>query len=101
MFFSSLVLSQQKQSQLAFQYYQNGQYEEAILIYKELNKKTISATYYSPYISCLIMNKDYKKITLPTQFKSKLILKLVLSMLCTFGCLNISVPGYAVATNIN
>tara|TARA_B100001142_G_scaffold329481_1_gene392996 strand:+ start:1680 stop:3497 length:1818 start_codon:yes stop_codon:yes gene_type:complete len=61
MFFSSLVFSQQKQSQLAFQYYQNGQYEEAILIYKELNKKTISATYYSPYISCLIMNKDYKE----------------------------------------
>ena len=61
MFFSSLVFSQQKQSQLAFQYYQNGQYEEAILIYKELNKKTISATYYSPYISSLIMNKDYKE----------------------------------------
>ncbi|MBC8265494.1 MAG: tetratricopeptide repeat protein [Flavobacteriales bacterium] len=61
MLVTSVVFAQNNQSQLAYQYYQNGEYDKAILLYKELNKKNISTAYYSPYISCLISNENYKE----------------------------------------
>ena len=61
MLVSTFVFSQSNQAQLAYQYYQNGQYDKAIALYKELNKKTISPSYYAPYLSCLINIEDYKE----------------------------------------
>ena len=61
MLVSTFVFSQSNQAQLAYQYYQNGQYDKAIVLYKELNKKTISPSYYAPYLSCLINIENYKE----------------------------------------
>ncbi len=61
MLVSSTLFAQNNQAKLAYQYYQNGQYDKAIELYKELNKKSISASYYSPYISCLISSENYKE----------------------------------------
>jgi len=61
MLVSAFVFSQSNQAQLAYQYYQNGQYDKAIALYKELNKKTISPSYYAPYLSCLINIENYKE----------------------------------------
>ena len=57
---STVVLAQNNQGQLAHQYFQQGEYSKAIDIYKELNKKSISASYFNPYLNCLIQIEDFK-----------------------------------------
>ena len=60
MLFSTVVLAQNNQGQLAYQYFQQGEYSKAIEIYKELNQKNVSASYFNPYLNCLIQIEDYK-----------------------------------------
>lgn len=36
---------------IAYEYFLNGQYEKAIIIYKQLNKRGVSARYYYPYFN--------------------------------------------------
>ena len=61
MFVSAFVFAQDNQGQLAYQYYTQGEYSKAIKLYKELNKKVVSAAYFSPYLNCLIHIEDYKE----------------------------------------
>ena len=61
MFVSVFVFAQDNQGQLAYQYYTQGEYDKAIKLYKELNKKGVSAAYFSPYLNCLIHIEDYKE----------------------------------------
>ena len=61
MFVSAFVFAQDNQGQLAYQYYTQGEYSKAIKLYKELNKKVVSAAYFSPYLNCLIHIGDYKE----------------------------------------
>ena len=61
MFVSVFVFAQDNQGQLAYQYYTQGEYGKAIKLYKELNKKGVSAAYFSPYLNCLIHIEDYKE----------------------------------------
>ena len=61
MFVSAFVFAQNNQAQLAYQYYSQGEYSKAIELYKELNKKGVSAAYFSPYLNCLIQIEDYKE----------------------------------------
>ena len=60
MLFSTVVLAQNNLGQLAYQYFQQGEYSKAIEIYKELNQKNVSASYFNPYLNCLIQIEDYK-----------------------------------------
>ena len=61
MLFSTFVLAQKNQGQLAYQYYQSGEHEKAITLYKDLNKKSVSAAYFPPYFNCLLEMEDYKE----------------------------------------
>jgi tetratricopeptide (TPR) repeat protein len=47
--------------QLAEQYYQNKEYEKALVYYEKLYNKNPSPQYYSYYLSCLLETKDFKK----------------------------------------
>jgi tetratricopeptide (TPR) repeat protein len=47
--------------QLAAQFFQNKEYDKALEYYEKLYNKKSSQLYYSPYLSCLIATKDYKK----------------------------------------
>ena len=60
MLFSTVVLAQNNLGQLAYQYFQQSEYSKAIEIYKELNQKNVSASYFNPYLNCLIQIEDYK-----------------------------------------
>ena len=51
MFVSAFVFAQNNQAKLAYQYYSQGEYSKAIELYKELNKKGVSAAYFSPYLN--------------------------------------------------
>ena len=62
----SFAYSQSNDSQLAYQYYQNGEYEKAIEIYKELSKGYSFTQYYHPYFQCLVLSEKFseaKKLT--------------------------------------
>ena len=62
----SFAYSQSNDSQLAYQYYQNGEYERAIEIYKELSKGYSFTQYYHPYFQCLFLLEKFseaKKLT--------------------------------------
>ncbi|MEE2954363.1 MAG: tetratricopeptide repeat protein [Bacteroidota bacterium] len=60
-FFSSFVFSQTNQQQKAYQDFQNGNYKEAIRIYKELSKQTFSASYYYPYFNSYFNIGEYEE----------------------------------------
>ncbi len=55
-----LAYSQSADEQLALQYYQNKQYDKAIVYYEKLFPKNPSADNYHYYLDCLIRTKDYK-----------------------------------------
>ncbi len=61
MFFSYIVLAQQDEQKLAYQYFINGQYLEALSIYEDLNSKEISIRHYVPYFTSLLRLEEYKK----------------------------------------
>ena len=52
--FTTTVFAQNNKQQLAYQYYYSGDYEKAIIIYKEISKKSISVNSYNPYFNSLL-----------------------------------------------
>lgn len=52
--FTANVFAQNNKQQLAYQYYYSGDYEKAIIIYKEISKKSISVNSYNPYFNSLL-----------------------------------------------
>lgn len=44
---------------LAYQYYQNGDFEKASVIYQKLYNRTRNQNYYDPYFTCLLRLKKY------------------------------------------
>ncbi len=60
MLISTFVFAQNNDAKLAYQYYQQAEYSKAIELYQKLNKKSVSAAYYTPYLSCLISVEDFK-----------------------------------------
>ncbi len=52
--------SQSTDEQLAYQYYQNKQYEKAIVYYEKVFPKKPSPDNYHYYLDCLLHTKDYK-----------------------------------------
>ena len=60
MLISSFAFAQQNDQQLAYQYYINGEYDKAISMYQDLNKKQFSVAYYVPYFSSLLKTEQFK-----------------------------------------
>ena len=60
LFFTSFAFSQQIDQKSAYQYYINGEYENAIIGYKELIDKRFSPSYFIPYYSSLLKVKNFK-----------------------------------------
>ena len=60
LFFTSFAFSQQIDQKSAYQYYINGEYENAIISYKELIDKRFSPSYFIPYYSSLLKVKNFK-----------------------------------------
>ena len=60
-FLSSFVFGQNNQQQIAYKYFQNGDYKDAIRIYKELSKNRFSASYYYPYFNSHFNIGEYKE----------------------------------------
>jgi len=58
--FFQQVYSQSTDEQLAYQYYQNKQYDKAIVYYEKVFPKKPTADNYHYYLDCLIQTKDYK-----------------------------------------
>ena len=60
---SSDVLKAQQNSNetLAAQYYQNGDYEKALIIYEKLFDQSRNQNYYDPYFTCLLRLKQYNE----------------------------------------
>ena len=56
----SFAFSQTNDSQIAYQFYQNGEYEKAIEIYKQLSNSSNFNIYYHPYFQSLIYTENYK-----------------------------------------
>ena len=61
LFCVSFAFSQSNDSQIAYQFYQTGEYEKAIEIYKELSKGTNFTQYYHPYFQCLILSEKFSE----------------------------------------
>ncbi|MDG2139304.1 MAG: hypothetical protein P8J77_03790 [Flavobacteriales bacterium] len=53
-FFTISVFAQNNNQKLAYQYFVNGEYEKAIVLYEEINKKNFVLNTYSPYFMSLI-----------------------------------------------
>ena len=61
-FISFFSFGQQNDKNLAYQYYLNGEYEKAIIIYESLSKEKVSLiSYYIGYYSCLLKTQEFKK----------------------------------------
>ena len=60
MLISSFAFAQKSEQQLAYQYYINGEYTKAIIIYEELAAERFSVAYYIPYFASLLKTEDYK-----------------------------------------
>jgi tetratricopeptide (TPR) repeat protein len=58
---STFAFSQQSNQQIAYQYYINGEYAKAIVLYEELIDAHFSVAYYNPYYSSLLKIKNYKE----------------------------------------
>jgi len=59
--FSTFSFSQQSNQQVAYQYYINGEFEKAILLYNELMDANFSVAYYTPYYTSLLKLENYKE----------------------------------------
>lgn len=56
----TVFAQEQTKEQLALQYYQNGEFDKAVVLFQELfEKNRNSIYYYSYYFDCLIRLKDY------------------------------------------
>jgi tetratricopeptide (TPR) repeat protein len=60
LFFVSFSFSQTNDSQIAYQFYQSGEYEKAIDIYKDITKGNNSNSYYYPHFQSLLGIENYK-----------------------------------------
>lgn len=60
MCFFGLAYSQSADEQLAYQYYQDKQFEKAIIYYEKIFPKNPNPDYYHNYLDCLIQTKDYR-----------------------------------------
>ncbi|HTB31222.1 MAG TPA: CDC27 family protein [Bacteroidia bacterium] len=58
--FFQQVYSQSTDEQLAYQYYQNKQYDKAIVYYEKVFPKKPTPDNYHYYLDCLLQTKDYK-----------------------------------------
>jgi tetratricopeptide (TPR) repeat protein len=58
--FFGKAFSQSADEQLAYQYYQNKQYDKAIIYYEKIFPKNPNPDYYHNYLDCLVQTKDYK-----------------------------------------
>jgi len=58
--FFQQIYAQSTDEQLASQYYQNKQYDKAIVYYEKVFPKNPSADNYHNYLDCLLQTKDYK-----------------------------------------
>ena len=61
MFCVTIAFSQSNDSQLAYQFYQAGEYDKAIEIYKELSKGYNFTQYYQPYFQSLIFVENFSE----------------------------------------
>jgi tetratricopeptide (TPR) repeat protein len=61
LFCVSFAFSQTNDSQIAQQFYQNGEYEKAIDIFKNLSKGNNFHLYYHPYFNSLVNTKNYEE----------------------------------------
>ena len=61
LFLSSPIFSQDNDEKLADQYYQNKEFDKAVVYYEKLFTKTETAAYYDLYLNCLFELKDFKK----------------------------------------
>jgi len=61
---SSFAVAQQNNQKIAYQYYINGEYEKAIVLYEDLMDERFSVAYFSPYFQSLISLEDYKSAEL-------------------------------------
>ena len=60
LFFVSFAFSQTNDSQIAYQFYQSGEYEKAINIYEDISKGNNSNSYYHPHFQSLLGIENYK-----------------------------------------
>lgn len=63
---TNVIFSQNIENQQAFEYYNRGEYEKAIIIYEEILKKQISPSIFEPYFTSLLklgLNKNAKHIS--------------------------------------
>ncbi len=58
---SNLAICQNSNQQVAYNYYLNGEYEKAILLYEEQLKNKFTPSLYTPLYSSLIKIGDFKK----------------------------------------
>ena len=57
--FSLSSFAQNNNQKIAYQYFINGDYDKAIVIYEELNKSNLSVNIYSPYFISLINTNNF------------------------------------------
>ena len=58
---SKLIFCQKSSQQIAYNYFINGEYEKAILLYEEELKNKLTPSLYIPFYTSLIKVKDFKK----------------------------------------
>ncbi len=61
MLIPSLAFAQERNSQLAYRYYRDKEYEAASGIFNELYQTSKSKSYFTSYITCLLKLENYKK----------------------------------------
>ena len=71
--FTASTFAQNNNQKLAYQYYVNGDYDKAIVIYEEINTKLLSINIYSPYfISLCNLDRFSEAEKLAKKFYSKI-----------------------------
>ena len=96
--FISAAFAQNNKQQLAYQYYYSGDYEKAIIIYKEISKKSLSVNNYTPYFNSLL---NLKKFTAAEKLAKRIFAKNTKSLnyqadivVCQFKKGNLKLSNY-------
>ena len=72
LFFTLSSFAQNNDQRLAYQYFINGDYEKAIVLYEEINKKSLSLNTYNPFYTSLInLNRFFEAEKLARKQYSK------------------------------
>ena len=62
LFFASFVFSQNYDTKIAYQFYEEGEYEKAVEIYKNITTSSSNlSAYYHPYLQSLLNLEDCLK----------------------------------------